>query len=103
MCSPDRRRVEPPDWILALAAERPYGENDRRGTANLVDAAARARAAELIRTGESVSIARPLRGNDVDVTPEHPGYHHDMWYVPTEDGMGWGLDHLVLNAHGLLN
>jgi hypothetical protein len=92
-----------PDWVVELAASQPFGAGDRRGTANLVDAAARARAAAMIRTGESISLARPLRGNDYNATPEHPGFAHEIWYVPTEDGMGWGQDHVVLNCHGLLN
>jgi hypothetical protein len=92
-----------PNWMAELAASQPFGADDRRGTANLVDAAARARAASVITTGESISLARPLRGNDYNSTPEHPGFEHGIWYVPTDDGMGWGQDHLVLNCHGLLN
>jgi hypothetical protein len=34
-------RVELPDWIRTLAASHPFGVDDRRGTANLIDAAAR--------------------------------------------------------------
>jgi len=98
-----RPRVEMPDWVRALAASHRFGRDDRRGTANLVDAAARARAAALIRSGESISLARPLRGNDYNSTPERPGFAHEIWYVPTDDGMGWGQDHVVLNCHGLLN
>jgi len=92
-----------PDWVVELAASHPFGVGDRRGTANLVDAAARARAAATITTGETISLARPLRGNDYNSTPEHPGFAHEIWYVPTDDGMGWGQDHVVLNCHGLLN
>jgi hypothetical protein len=92
-----------PDWVAELAASRPFGEGDRRGTANLVDAATRARAIATIRTGESISLSRPLRGNDYNSTPEHPGFAHEIWYVPTDDGMGWGQDQVVLNCHGLLN
>jgi Putative cyclase len=92
-----------PNWMAELAASQPFGAGDRRGTANLVDGAARARAASTIASGESISLARPLRGNDYNSTPEHPGFAHDIWYVPTDDGMGWGQDHLVLNCHGLLN
>jgi len=103
MCSPDRRKIEPPQWIVDLEAARPFGAGDRRGTANLVDGAARARAAALIHTGETLSIARPLRGHDIDTTAERPGFFHETWYVPMDDGMGWGLDHVVFNAHGLLN
>lgn len=103
MCIPDRRQAEPPEWVLELAAAHPFGEDDRRGTTNLVDLDARARAAALIRTGETVSLARPLRPNDYNSTPERPGFFHEMWYRPAADGTGWGQDHLVLNCHGLLN
>jgi kynurenine formamidase len=96
-------RVELPDWIRALAASHPFGVDDRRGTANLVDAAARARAAACIRTGDSVSLARPLLGGDYNTTAERPGFRHETWYRPAPDGTGWGQDHLVLNPHGLQN
>ena len=92
-----------PDWMRELAASHPFGLDDRRGTTNLVDATARARGAAEIRTGETISLARPLRGNDYNSTPEHPGFAHEIWYVPTPDGMGWGQDQVVLNCHGLLN
>ena len=92
-----------PEWMRELAASRPFGADDRRGTTNLVDGAARARGAGEIRTGETISLARPLRGNDYNSTPEHPGFAHEIWYVPTPDGMGWGQDQVVLNCHGLLN
>ena len=98
-----RSRAEPPEWMLELAAARPYGAGDRRGSANLVDAAARARAAATIRTGESITLARPLRGNDYNSTAERPGFFHEIWYRPAADGTGWGQDHLVVNCHGLLN
>ncbi len=93
-------RVDLPDWIRALAASRPFGDGDRRGTANLIDAAARARAAACVRTGSSVSLARPLRGGDYNVTAARPGFLHETWYAPAPDGTGWGQDHLVLNPHG---
>ncbi len=96
-------RVELPDWIRTLAASRPFGDGDRRGTANLIDAAARARAAACVRTGDSVSLARPLLGEDYNSTAEHPGFRHETWYSPAPDGTGWGGDHIVLNPHGLRN
>jgi hypothetical protein len=65
-------RVQLPDWIRTLAASRPFGAGDRRGTANLIDAAARARAAACIRTGDSVSLARPLLGGDFNTTADRP-------------------------------
>jgi kynurenine formamidase len=96
-------RVDAPDWIRSLAATRPFGPGDRRGTANLIGAAARARAAACVRTGNTVSLARPLRGGDYNSTTERPGFRHETWYSPADDGMGWGQDHLVLNPHGLQN
>jgi len=96
-------RVEMPDWIRTLAASHPFGADDRRGTANLIDAAARARAAACIRTGDSVSLARPLLGGDDNTTAERPGFRHETWYQAAPDGTGWGQDHLVLNPHGLQN
>ena len=95
--------MDMPDWIRALAASQPFGAGDRRGTANLIDAAARARAAACIRTGNSVSLARPLLGGDYHTTAERPGFRHETWYHPAPDGTGWGQDHLVLNPHGLQN
>lgn len=96
-------RAELPDWIRTLAESRPFGADDRRGTANLIDAAARARAAACIRTGNSVSLARPLRGGDYNTTAARPGFLHETWYRPDPDGTGWGQDHVVLNPHGLQN
>jgi hypothetical protein len=98
-----RQQVDMPDWMRELAASQPFGAGDRRGTVNLIDGAARARGAAEIRSGETISLSRPLRGNDYNSTPERPGFYHEKWYVPTPDGMGWGQDHLTLNCHGLLN
>src|SRR5258705_12958507 len=92
-----------PDCIRALAASRHFGAGDRRGTANLIDAAARARAAACIRTGDSVSLARPLLGGDDNTTAERPGFRHETWDQAAPDGTGWGQDHLGLNPHGPQN
>ena len=35
----EHTRAELPDWIRTLAESRPFGADDRRGTANLIDAA----------------------------------------------------------------
>jgi len=96
-------RVEMPEWIRELAASHPFGAGDRRGTANLIDAAARARAAACVRDGNSVSLARPLAGGDYNTSAARPGFRHETWYQPAPDGTGWGQDHLVLNPHGLQN
>jgi kynurenine formamidase len=96
-------QVELTGWIRELAESHPFGPGDRRGTVNLIDAAARSRGAALIRSGEAISLARPLRGDDYNATPERPGFAHEITYHATPDGTGWGLDHLVLDPHGLMN
>jgi len=95
--------VELPEWVAALAASHPFGKDDRRGTVNLIDDAARARAAALVRTGKTISLARPVRGGDYNTTPDRPGFAHHVNYRSDPDGTGWGMEHIVLNPHGLMN
>jgi Putative cyclase len=92
-----------PDWIRALAAKRRWGNDDRRGTANFITAEARARGSERIQSGETVSLARPLRGGDFNSTDDRPGFSQETWYVPVEDGTGWAFNHFILDPHGLQN
>lgn len=58
------------EWLDSLAAAARFGSGDKNGTANLIDDAAGQRAADAIRTGRSVSLARPLeiaKGDDLPV------------------------------------
>jgi kynurenine formamidase len=48
------------NWIDELSATARFGLGDRLGTANLIDTAARERAAASMRTGRFASLARPL-------------------------------------------
>jgi kynurenine formamidase len=95
--------VELPEWVAALAASHPFGKDDRRGTVNLIDDAARARAAALVHSGKTISLARPVRGGDYNTTPDRPGFAHHVTYRSEPDGTGWGSEHIVLNPHGLMN
>jgi kynurenine formamidase len=47
-------------WIDELAKSAPFGPGDRLGTANYIDAAARQRAGDAVRTGVCVPLARPV-------------------------------------------
>src|SRR5262249_28109106 len=48
-------------WAQSLAAARRYGPDDKVGSLNLIDEAARTRARNANRAGISVSLARPIR------------------------------------------
>jgi kynurenine formamidase len=92
-----------PDWVNQVAADRPYSSENGRGTLNLIDDAAAARAAAAIRTGRSVSLARALDADDFTVADGVVPFDHDLEYVVSPDGVGWGLSHLRLVPHGLQN
>jgi hypothetical protein len=47
-------------WLDELTGRARFGPGDRRGTANLIDDAARRRGAEALRDGHCVSLARPV-------------------------------------------
>jgi kynurenine formamidase len=47
-------------WVQTVGERRRFGHRDRLGTAHYIDAAARQRAVDAMRTGTTVSLARPL-------------------------------------------
>ena len=77
-------------WLSELGARRRWGARDRLGTANLIDGAARARAASSAITGRTVGLARPLDGA--------PGFDVAVSY--TEGPIGMGADHIEIDCHG---
>lgn len=92
-----------PDWVNEAAGDRPYSTGNLRGTLNLVDDAAAARAAASVRLGRSVSLARPLGGTDFTAREGSVPFSHELEYVESPDGIGWGLSHVQLDPHGLQN
>jgi hypothetical protein len=92
------RNDEYATWLRNLAGRRLHGDRDRLGTANFIDAAARMRARESMRTGESVSLARPLVRDDhsrlSDANPRFAIEHH------YDSSRGWATDHVDLDCHG---
>ncbi len=92
-----------PGWLRELAATRPYSAENGRGTLNLIDSAASARAAACVVAGTTVSLARPIQANDYNTTEDNPTFQHVLEYVDSQDGLGWGLSHLRLDPHGLQN
>lgn len=91
-----------PEWMRGAARSRPYAEDDLRGTLNLIDDRAARRAAAEVRTGRSVSLSRPIRGEDHTAEGGVP-FSHELEYVESPDGVGWGLSHVRFDPHGLQN
>lgn len=78
-------------WLAELRAGQSarFGADDRLGTANHIDADARLRGAACIRTGEAVSLARPL--------VEGPGFHAESW---SDEPGHTGFDRIETACHG---
>lgn len=92
-----------PDWVNAAANDRPYSTANLRGSVNLIDDDARVRAASAVRTGRSVSLARAVREDDSTARAGSVPFSHELEYVPSPDGIGWGLSHVRFDPHGLQN
>ena len=89
------------EWLAEHAAARPFGERDRLGTANYIDAAARQRGAGSIVTGESVALARPIVPGPSPRGDDKPGFHVEVFY--TDGPIGMGSDHVEFDCHGRTN
>lgn len=72
-----------------------WGERDQLGTLNFITPAKRAAAARLVRSGRTVSCARPLP-TQPSVENPNPVQHH-MIGTCTE---GWGGDYFAIAPHG---
>jgi kynurenine formamidase len=72
-----------------------FGERDQLGTVNLITREKRVAAARLVRSGRSVSCARPLP-TQPSVENPNPVQHH-MIGTCTE---GWGGDYFAIAPHG---
>ena len=78
-------------WLGTVADDMNFrfGSNDRLGTANYIDRAARLRAAMCIEVGDAVSLARPL--------VEGPGFHTETTFDSTGQ---YGFDTIESACHG---
>lgn len=100
----DAAAVLPADylaWIRQLASEHRYGPGDTRGSANLIDATARARGLAAATTGASVGLARPLGAGTSRRGDGHQQFHVEVFY--TDGPIGMGSDHVELDCHGIVN
>lgn len=78
-----------------------WGADDERGTLNLITAERTARAAALVRSGETVSCARPLN-TVADVENARAATHLMIRAGDVSDatGMSFAADYLALAPHG---
>ncbi|HEX5465519.1 MAG TPA: cyclase family protein [Candidatus Limnocylindrales bacterium] len=75
-----------------------WGADDQRGAFNLIDDAARVRAAALVREGVAVSLSRPLATEPGPGNPRPVG--HFMEKGRRKAGAGVARDYLTLGSHG---
>lgn len=97
LSSQDRAHEHYLAWVRSLSAQRRHGPDDRLGSLNLLDAAARLRGRDSIRTGQAVSLARPLwPGDDSNGACSITVFERELG--PTTVMAG---DHIELTCHGL--
>ena len=75
-----------------------WGDDDERGTLNLITPEKRLEAVSLVQTGETVSLSRPLPTKLLPSTPK-PAQHYTMW---ADRAAGWGaaFDFYGTEYHG---
>lgn len=78
-----------------------WGPDDQMGTLNFLTPPIAARAASLIRTGRSVSMARPVNTVASEDNP-NPAIHHMLraYDIGAENVVGFALDYLGCGCHG---
>ena len=86
-------------WVRSLTDEARFGPDDRLGTANHIDAAARRRAAAAVQAGHALSLARPL----VDVDSGRDRHAFALEVFVNEGDIGFAMDRVELMCHGLVN
>jgi kynurenine formamidase len=88
-------------WLSSLAGGRRFGDRDRLGTANLIDGAARSRAADAMVRGDAISLARPLVPQPSPRQDDRAGFKVEVFY--TDGPIGMGSDHVEFDCHGRAN
>jgi len=89
------------EWLRGLARAGRYGAGDRRGSLNLIDAAARDRCRAAVRSGVSADLARPLVPGLSNRGDGREAFRLEVFY--TDGPIGMGSDHLELDCHGVAN
>jgi kynurenine formamidase len=91
----DRETFE--SWVAELSNWGRWGEDDERGTLNLIDPDVRKAAVDLVQEGRSVSLAHAVLTQEAADNPSPFG--HRMLETGASDGP-WAMDELSVVFHG---
>jgi kynurenine formamidase len=89
------------EWLEALHAQPRFGPDDRAGTANFIDAAARARGVASLTTGEPVSLARPIPPDPAITAGGNPGFTMEVELQHLAPPVAMAVDQIEIHCHGL--
>jgi kynurenine formamidase len=89
------------EWLEALHAQPQFGAGDRAGTANHIDAAARARGVASVTTGTPVSLARGLPPDPAITGGGHPGFTMEVELQHLAPPVAMAVDQIEIHCHGL--
>ena len=89
------------EWLETLHAQQPFGPGDRAGTANYIDAAARARGVASVTTGEPVSLARAIPPDPVVTAGGKPGFTIEVELQHLTPPVAMAVDQIEIHCHGM--
>jgi kynurenine formamidase len=89
-------------WFHSRAGQRPFGKNDRLGTLNHIDGAARARALAAMKSGRPVSLSRTLQ-TDYDGGGFTIEVNRTAFDDPSTIPLTGSADRLVVDCHTIAN
>ncbi|HVX23715.1 MAG TPA: cyclase family protein [Acidimicrobiales bacterium] len=91
------------DWVRQLAGRPRYGDGDRWGSLNLIDADATGRAVGAVRSGRLVSLARPMEATTAGLGEGAVTFAMDREVHDLGNGTTMAGETVVLSCHGLGN
>ncbi|HMG44207.1 MAG TPA: cyclase family protein [Acidimicrobiales bacterium] len=93
-----------PDWFRERArAHRSAHDEDCLGTVSLIDAEARRRGAAAVRTGQAISLSRPITAEAAARADDRRPTAQIEVFVETAGDRTVGTDRVTLDAHGTPN
>ncbi len=86
-------------WLRANSNWGRWGDDDQQGAVNLITPQKRLEAAAAVRTGRSLSLARPLNTAPGPHNPQ-PVQHFVRWFTRSAEEGGGAGDFIGLHIHG---